>query len=86
MDKVFKCLSSKIRRDILSLLRGGELSATEIADNFDLSKPTISHHLNQLKDADLVAVRREGNTLYYSIKTSVVEDLYSFFIDLKEQQ
>ncbi len=85
MDKVFKCLSSKIRRDILSMLRKGEMSATEIANNFELSKPTISHHLSQLKEADLVAVRREGNTRYYSIKTSVVEDLYSFFLDLKEK-
>lgn len=85
MDKIFKCLSSKTRREILSLLRSGEMSATAIADNFDVSKPTISHHLNLLKEADLVAVRRDRNTLYYSIKTSVVEDLYTFFLDLKEE-
>lgn len=85
MDKIFKCLSSKTRRDILSLLRTGELSATDIANNFELSKPTISHHLSMLKDADLIDVRRDRNTLYYSIKTSVVEDLYSYFLDLKEK-
>lgn len=85
MDKIFKCLSSKIRRDILSMLRTGEMSATDIANNFDVSKPTISHHLSLLKDADLIDVRRDGNTLYYSIKTSVVEDLYSYFLDLKEK-
>lgn len=85
MDKVFKCLSSKTRREILTLLRSGEMNATDIANNFDVSKPTISHHLALLKEADLISVRREGNTLYYSIKTSVVEDLYSFFLDLKEK-
>ncbi len=85
MDLVFKCLSSKIRRDILSLLRSGEMTASDIASNFEVSKPTISHHLNILKEAELIAVRREGNSLYYSIKTSVVEDLYSYFLDLKEK-
>ncbi len=86
MDKIFKCLSAPIRRDILLLLRSGELSASQIADNFDVSKPTISHHLNSLKEADLISVRRDGNTLYYSIKTSVVEDLLLFFINLKEEK
>ncbi|WOO89769.1 autorepressor SdpR family transcription factor [Mollicutes bacterium LVI A0078] len=85
MDLVFKCLSSKIRRDILNLLRSGEMTASDIASNFDVSKPTISHHLSLLKDADLIDVRRDGNSLYYSIKTSVVEDLYSYFLDLKEK-
>ncbi len=86
MDQIFKCLSAPIRREILILLRQGELNATQIADNFDVSKPTISHHLSILKEADLIAVRREGNTLYYSIKTSVVEDLLLFFINLKEDK
>lgn len=86
MDQIFKCLSAPIRREILILLRQGELNATQIASNFDVSKPTISHHLNILKEADLIAVRREGNTLYYSIKTSVVEDLLLFFINLKEDK
>ncbi len=86
MDSVFKCLSAPIRRDILKLLSGGELSATQISNNFDVSKPTISHHLNVLKEADLVAVRREGNTLYYRIKTSVVEDVLLFFMQMKGEK
>ncbi len=86
MDQIFKCLSAPIRREILFLLRQGELNASQIADNFDVSKPTISHHLNALKEADLIAVRRDGNTLYYSIKTSVVEDLLIFFMNLKEDK
>lgn len=86
MDQIFKCLSAPIRREILFLLRQGELNASQIADNFDVSKPTISHHLNALKEADLIAVRRAGNTLYYSIKTSVVEDLVIFFMNLKEDK
>lgn len=84
MDLIFKALGNPTRRKILNLLRNGELSATEIASHFELSKPTISHHLNQLKDADLIDVRRDGNTLYYRLKTSVVEDLYTYFLDLKE--
>lgn len=86
MEEIFKCLSSKIRRDILMLLRSGELSASAIAENFELSKPTISHHLNQLKAANLIDVRREQNTLYYSLKTSVIEDLYIYFLNLKEDK
>lgn len=85
MDVIFKCLSNTIRRDILALLRSGEMSATAIASNFDVSPPTISHHLSLLKDAGLIGVRRDGNTLYYSLKTSVIEDLYIYFLNLKEK-
>lgn len=85
MDVIFKCLSNSIRRDILALLRNGEMSATAIASNFDVSPPTISHHLSLLKEAGLIGVRRDGNTLYYSLKTSVVEDLYIYFLNLKEK-
>ncbi len=84
MDQVFKALSAPIRREILSLLSDGELSATEISDKFAVSKSTISHHLSILKEAGLIAVRRDGNTLYYRLKTSVVEDVFRFIYDLKE--
>lgn len=86
MDTVFKCLSSKVRRDILMLLRNGEMTATDIANNFDVSKPTISHHLNLLKEAELIHSRKVGTTIYYSLKTSVVEDLYIYFLNLKEDK
>ncbi len=83
MDQVFKALSAPIRREILSILSNGELSASEISSEFEVSKSTISHHLSILKDADLIAVRREKNTLYYRLKTSVVEDVFRFIYDLK---
>ncbi len=84
MDQIFKALSAPIRREILSILSNGELSASEISCEFEVSKSTISHHLSILKDADLIAVRREKNTLYYRLKTSVVEDVFRFIYDLKE--
>ncbi len=86
MDKVFKCLSAPIRRDILKLLSSGEMSASEISENFSVSKPTISHHLSLLKDAGLIDVRRDGNTLFYYLKTSVVEDVLRYFFELKEDK
>lgn len=86
MDQVFKALSAPIRREILELLASGELSATQISENFSVSQPTISHHLSLLKKAELVGVRREGNTLYYSIKTSVVEDVLRFMYKMKGQK
>ncbi len=86
MDLVFKCLSAPIRREILSLLSDKEMSASEISDNFPVSKPTMSHHLKLLKDAGLISVRRDGNTLYYRLSTSVVEDIYRYVFSLKEKK
>lgn len=85
MDNIFKALSSQIRRDIITYLRSGEKSATEISEQFELTKPTISHHLNILKKANLVDVRRDGNHLYYNLKTSVLEDIYSYFLDFRRK-
>ena len=56
MDEVFKALKDPTRRSILQLLKGGEMTAGEIAQAFDISKPSISHHLNLLKWADLIIV------------------------------
>lgn len=65
-ENVFKALASQVRREILFHLRQGELSAGEIAGNFDIAAPTISRHLGVLKSADLVRERRDGNRILYA--------------------
>ena len=64
---VFRALADPTRRQILQDLRGGELSAGDIASAFDISGPSISRHLSVLKGAGLVRERREGNRIYYSL-------------------
>lgn len=79
---VFKALADPTRRRILRLLQGGELSAGDIASHFEMSAPSVSHHLSLLSGAALVRVRRDGARLLYSIDTTVVEDLLSTVLDL----
>ena len=85
MNQAFKALSDPTRREILALLRRGEMSAGELAERFDMSKPSVSHHFSVLKEADLITSRREGQQIYYSLNTTVVEDLltgiWSLFAD-----
>ena len=79
----FKALSHPVRRAILDLLKMGKMSAGEIADQFELTGATISHHLSVLKQADLVVERREKNFIYYELNTSVLEDMMVWLADLK---
>lgn len=77
--EAFKALADPTRRRILELLRAEDLTAGELADHFDMTKPSISHHLNTLKAAQLVSVHREGQNLVYSLNTTVLQDLMSWF-------
>ena len=79
----FKALSHPVRREILDLLKMGKMSAVEIADQFELTGATISHHLSVLKQADLVVESREKNFIYYELNTSVLEDMMVWLADLK---
>lgn len=81
--ETFKALSDPVRRDILDLLKKGRLSAGEIGNQFDMTGATISYHLKILKQADLVEESREKNFIYYSLNTSVLEDIMVWLIDLK---
>jgi ArsR family transcriptional regulator, arsenate/arsenite/antimonite-responsive transcriptional repressor len=83
-NEVFKALADPTRRNILRLLRGGELTAGEIADRLDarISKPSVSHHFAVLKSADLITARREGQQIYYALNTTVVQDLLALIWDL----
>jgi DNA-binding transcriptional ArsR family regulator len=75
MQKILKALSAAPRKEILTLLKKGELTAGEIASNFNLTDATISHHLSVLKDAGLISDNKRGTFIYYEINTSVMEDL-----------
>lgn len=70
-----KALSDPVRRDILELLKGGRLSAGDIAKHFNLSAATISHHLSQLKKAELIVETKYKNYIFYEINISVFEDV-----------
>lgn len=82
LNEVFKAVADPTRRQILALLRQKPRSAGEIADQFDLSKPSISHHLNQLKEADLVYGEREGTTITYHLNMSVFEEFVATILEL----
>lgn len=81
MNNVFKALSDSTRREILGLLKSQDLSAGEIADHFNMTKPSISHHLNILKNADLVDSEKRGQHIIYSLNTTVFQDTVSWFIN-----
>ena len=78
----FKALADPTRREILRLLRKGEMTAGDLAGRFDTTKPTLSHHFAVLRDADLITVRREGQTLWYALNTTVLEDVVAWAMDL----
>lgn len=86
LNETFKALSDKTRRQILKLLRAEDLTAGEIADHFDMTKPSISHHLNMLKQADLISDRRQGQNIYYSLNTSVFEEIMGWFLEFTGKQ
>jgi DNA-binding transcriptional ArsR family regulator len=82
MPDVFKALSDPTRREILRLLKQGDLTAGAIADNFAMSKPSVSHHLSTLKSAGLVFAERRGQELVYSLDTTVFQDAMTFLMEL----
>lgn len=79
MDKVFKAMADPTRRRILELLRDREMTAGELADQFQLSKPTLSGHFAVLREADLVTSEKTGTSITYRLNISVLEQaLLSF--------
>lgn len=84
MNTVFRALNDKTRRDILDLLRKQDMSAGEIADYFNISKPSISHHLDILKQADLVIADKQGQFIIYSINASVMDEIVQWLLTLKK--
>lgn len=81
-NQVFKALADPTRREIVRLLGKGELSAGVLAERFDMTKPTVSHHFAVLKEADLIVSRREGQQIMYSLNTTVAQDVLAWLWDL----
>jgi len=81
-NKAFKALADPTRREILRLLRRGEMKAGDLSERFDMTKPTMSHHFAVLKDADLLTSRRDGQQIWYGLNTTVVQDLMAWAMDL----
>ena len=86
MNTVFKALSDPTRRKILEYLKDSDMTAGEIADKFNISKPSISHHLNALKNAELVSGEKDGQNIIYSLNTTVVQEVMKWFLDFKEEK
>lgn len=78
----FKALADPTRREILALLRRGEMTAGALAEKFDMTKPSMSHHFAVLKEAELITSRREGQQIWYALNTTVVQDLVAWAMDL----
>ncbi len=84
MNYLFKALNDETRRQILDLLKDKDMTAGDIANAFNISKPSISHHLDILKRADLVSSEKTGQFITYSINTTILEDVLQWIITLKK--
>ena len=84
MNSIFKALNDETRRKILELLKVKDLSAGEIADYFNISKPSISHHLDILKRSDLISSEKKGQFVIYSLNTTVMEDVLKWILTFKK--
>ncbi len=80
MNIFFKALNDSTRREILELLKQGDLTAGEIADKFNISKPSISHHLDLLKQAGLVESTKQGQFIYYTLNTTVMDEIIQWLL------
>jgi DNA-binding transcriptional ArsR family regulator len=81
---LFKALNDATRREILEILKKKDLNAGEIADHFNISKPSISHHLDLLKQAGLVEAVKEGQFISYSINTTVMDEILKWMLQFKK--
>lgn len=78
----YSALADPTRRGILKLLRGGSRTAGDVAGAFELSKPTISHHLRLLEEAGLVRSERRGTSIVYTLQANALEELAAELLDL----
>ena len=82
--ETFKALSDPVRRKILTMLKKGKMSAGDISRQFDMSQATVSYHLRLLKEADLIFEEKEKNFIYYSLNTSVIEEVMVWLSGLRK--
>lgn len=83
-QETFKALSDPTRREIVTLLRDGKLSAGEIVSHFSSTNATISHHLSVLKQADLISDEKVGKYIFYELNTSVIDEIIGWITSLKK--
>ncbi len=83
MNDVFKAMNDPVRRQILKMLRKKDMTAGDIAAKFDMTAPSISHHLEKLKRAGLVTTIKQGQFVLYSINTTIIDDLLEYIMTLK---
>lgn len=86
MNIVFKALNDPTRREILELLKDRDMTAGEIAEQFNISKPSISHHLDLLKQAGLVIANKDGQFIHYSINTTVMDEMLKWMLQFKRKK
>ena len=86
MNSVFKALNDPTRRQILEMLQEKDLTAGEIAEQFKISFPSISHHLDLLKQAKLVSSEKDGQYVYYSLNTTVVDEIMKWLLQFKSKK
>jgi ArsR family transcriptional regulator len=86
MNSVFKALNDPTRREILQLLQEKDMTAGEIAEQFNISWPSISHHLDLLKQAKLVIPEKDGQYIYYSLNTTVVDEILKWLMQFKAKK
>lgn len=85
MNILFKALNDQTRRNILELLKEKDLTAGEIAARFNISNPTLSHHLDLLRQAGLVLSAKEGRFVYYTLNTTVMDEVLKWIMSLKKE-
>ncbi len=84
MKNVWSAMSDKTRREILTLLKTRPHTAGEIADQFELSAATVSHHLNVLKTSGLITSEKRAQTIIYSLNTTVFQDILKMIAEFLE--
>lgn len=85
LNMPFKALSDPTRRKIILMLKEKDMTAGEVADHFEMTKPSISHHLSILKQAELVMDERKGQNIYYSLNTTVFQEVVNWFFNITDR-
>ncbi|MCY7817876.1 autorepressor SdpR family transcription factor [Bacillus haynesii] len=85
MNQTFKALADPTRRKILNLLKDRDMTAGEISDQFQMSKPSISQHLKILKQAELIQDEKKGQYIIYSLNTTMFQEIIGWAFSFTEQ-